>query len=65
MRLCYINDCTGFVGTAPCCLDCPEREACPDRCSRTESVYCVGVMEETASGAKAEVTDGRTHHNDQ
>lgn len=46
MRTCLINDCTGFVGIAPCCLDCPEREQCPDRCPVTETTYCVGVIED-------------------
>lgn len=46
MRTCLINDCTGFVGVAPCCLDCGERDVCPDRCPRTETIYCVGVIED-------------------
>lgn len=45
MRKCLINDCTGFVGIAPCCLDCEERQSCPDRCPKTETIYCVGVIE--------------------
>ena len=45
MRTCLINDCTGFVGVAPCCLDCGERDVCPDRCPRTDNIYCVGVIE--------------------
>ena len=45
MRTCLINDCTGFVGVAPCCLDCGERDVCPDRCPKTETIYCVGVIE--------------------
>lgn len=45
-RMCLINDCTGFVGVAPCCLDCAERQRCPDRCPRTETTFCVGVMKE-------------------
>ena len=46
MKQCLINDCTGFVGVAPCCLDCEDREQCPDRCPRSETTYCVGVIEE-------------------
>ena len=46
MRTCLINDCTGFVGIAPCCLDCSERDVCPDRCHKTNTMYCVGVIEE-------------------
>ena len=46
MRTCLINDCTGFVGIAPCCLDCAERQRCPDRCPKTETIYCVGVIED-------------------
>ena len=65
MRICYINDCTGFKGVAPCCLDCPEKETCPDRCSRKESIHCVGVMREADSGAKAEGVNGREHYQDQ
>lgn len=44
MRMCLINDCTGFVGPAPCCLDCDQRDRCPDKCQKKETVYCVGVM---------------------
>lgn len=46
MRTCLINDCTGFVAPAPCCLDCGERDVCPDRCPKTETIYCVGVIED-------------------
>lgn len=46
MRTCLINDCTGFVAPAPCCLDCPERDVCPDRCPKTETIYCVGVIDD-------------------
>ena len=46
MRMCLINDCTGFQGIAPCCLDCSERDRCPDRCPKTETIYCVGVIED-------------------
>ena len=46
MRMCLINDCTGFVGVTPCCLDCAERQRCPDRCPRTETTFCVGVIDD-------------------
>ena len=46
MRTCLINDCTGFQGVAPSCLDCSERDVCPDRCPKTETIYCVGVIED-------------------
>ena len=45
MRRCLINDCTGFVGVAPCCLDCEERQSCSDRCPNSNTTYCVGVIE--------------------
>ena len=50
MKTCLINDCTGFVAPAPCCLDCSERDVCPDRCPRTETTYCVGVIENDCKG---------------
>lgn len=50
MRTCLINDCTGFVGVAPCCLDCAERQQCPDKCPRTETTFCVGVLENDCKG---------------
>ena len=46
MRKCLLNDCTGFHDIAPCCLDCRERDVCPDRCPRNDTVYCVGVIED-------------------
>ena len=46
MRQCLLNDCTGFVGIAPCCLDCSERDVCPDSCPKTDNIYCVGVIED-------------------
>ena len=54
MKTCLINDCTGFVAPAPCCLDCSERDVCPDRCPKTETTFCVGVIEEGEE-------DGRSH----
>ena len=50
MRTCLINDCTGFVGIAPCCLDCPEHDKCPDRCHKTDTIYCVGVLTNDCKG---------------
>ena len=43
MRKCWINDCTGFIGKAPCCLDCDEHDHCPDRCSMVDTVGCGGL----------------------
>ena len=45
MRICLINDCTGFKSPAPCCLDCEDRDICPDRCPKSETVFCIGVIE--------------------
>ncbi len=45
MKQCLINDCTGFEDVAPCCLDCEERQSCPDRCPNSNTTYCVGVIE--------------------
>ena len=45
MRTCLINDCTGFKSPAPCCLDCEDRDICPDRCPKSETVFCIGVIE--------------------
>ena len=46
MRQCLINDCTSFVAPAPCCLDCPDRSECPDRCYKRDTIYCVGVIDD-------------------
>lgn len=46
VKKCLINDCTGFEGIAPCCLHCDQREQCPDRCPKSETTFCVGVIEE-------------------
>ena len=45
MTMCLINDCTDFKSIAPCCLHCPDREHCPDRCNKSENTFCVGVIE--------------------
>ena len=44
MRMCWINDCTGFVGIAPCCFDCEDRTVCPDKCHNTKP--CNAVIED-------------------
>lgn len=44
MTMCLINDCTGFESIAPCCLHCPLRPQCPDRCKKNENTFCVGVL---------------------
>ena len=47
MRRCLINDCNcNEHDPAPCCLDCDDRDVCPDRCPRRESTACAGVIEE-------------------
>ena len=53
MRKCLLNDCTGFNGIAPCCLDCPEHDSCPDRCYKTDTIYCVGVIEHDQDKSRA------------
>lgn len=46
-RMCLINDCNcNEHDPAPCCLDCADRDVCPDRCWRTETTFCVGVIED-------------------
>ena len=46
MRHCVLNDCTGFKSVALCCLDCPERTICPDRCNKTDTTHCVLLIED-------------------
>jgi hypothetical protein len=55
MRTCLINDCTGFVDVAPCCLDCGNRDTCPDRCPKTETTFCVGVLNDDSKGISAAI----------
>lgn len=51
MRRCVINDCNcNSPDPAPCCLDCGDRDICPDRCPRTETTFCVGVLENDCKG---------------
>jgi hypothetical protein len=53
MKQCLINDCTGFVAPAPCCLDCDDRDICPDRCPKTTTIYCVGVIDNDQDKSRA------------
>lgn len=47
MRRCVINDCNcNSQEPAPCCLDCGDRDICPDRCPKKEITFCVGVIED-------------------
>ena len=47
MRMCLINDCNiNSQEPAMCCQDCNDRDVCPDRCPRNDTVYCVGVIED-------------------
>lgn len=62
MRMCLINDCTGFVGIAPCCLDCSERDVCPDRCHKTDTIYCVGVLKHNDSNQNRTIKEQPTVH---
>lgn len=45
MRRCVLNDCNDRE-IPPCCLDCPDYAVCPDRCNKTETTFCVGLIEE-------------------
>ena len=48
MRRCVLNDCNcNSLEPAPCCLDCPERRRCPDRCPVTSTTFCVGVVDDS------------------
>lgn len=51
MRKCfyqYINDCNNFQddGPRPCCLECEEHDNCVERCPRSETTFCVSMIEE-------------------
>lgn len=51
MRRCLINDCNiNEPEPALCCLDCGDRDICPDRCPRTETTFCVGALENDCKG---------------
>ena len=41
-----------------CCLDCPDRQQCPDKCPRTETTFCVGVIEEGEEDGADQQTGG-------
>ena len=57
MRRCLLNDCNinELHNPAPCCLDCDDRDICPDRCPRSETTYCVGVIEHDSKRVSATV----------
>ena len=57
MRVCLINDCTDFIGAAPCCLDCEGRDRCKDRCGRKDSGSCASVMDEKEFAEKVRRND--------
>jgi len=46
MKLCLMNDCDNFQTIRPCCLDCPEQDGCPEKCRKSETTFCVGVIED-------------------
>ena len=51
MRMCWINDCNiNNPEPAQCCFDCGDKDICPDRCPRTETTFCVGVLENDCKG---------------
>ena len=51
MRRCVLNDCNiNEPDPAPCCLDCDDRDICPDRCPKSNTTYCVGVIENDGKG---------------
>ena len=58
MRMCLINDCNiNSQEPAMCCLDCRDRFVCPDRCPRTETTFCVGVLKEDDCKGISEKSD--------
>ena len=51
MRKCLLNDCNcNGTDPAPCCLDCDDRDICPDRCHKRDTTYCVGVIDNDCKG---------------
>ena len=45
MRRCVLNDCNiNEPDPAPCCLDCDDRDICPDKCHNTQP--CNAVIED-------------------
>lgn len=59
MRMCLINDCTGFESVAPCCLDCPDHDQCPDRCPKKDVTDCVGVIDDDIKRVSAEISSSK------
>lgn len=55
MRICLLNDCDNFQTYRPCCLDCEERQRCPERCQRKETTFCVGLMEGDSAKDKVNI----------
>ena len=52
MRKCmyqYLNDCNCFQddGPRPCCLECDEYEVCPEKCRKSETTFCIGLIEKS------------------
>lgn len=47
MRKCLMNDCDNFQTLRPCCLDCDEYEVCPEKCRKSETTFCIGLIEES------------------
>ena len=60
MRRCALNDCNiNEPDPAPCCLDCDDRDVCPDRCQRMETTFCVGVMNDDIERVPTEISSGQ------
>ena len=55
MKQCLINDCNCNEPhiPAPCCLDCDDRDICPDRCPN--KTYCRGVIDNDGKRISASV----------
>ena len=45
MRYCLLNDCDNFQTIRPCCMDCEERDDCREKCRKTETTFCVGLID--------------------
>lgn len=58
MTMCLLNDCEGLKRVAPCCLECVERDRCPDRCHKTENTFCIGAIEDDGKGMVEPIQDG-------
>ena len=60
MRRCLINDCNcNSQEPAPCCLDCNDRAVCPDRCPKSETTFCVGVIDDDIKRVSAEISSSK------